>query len=260
MNKKTRYQAGTIRIFPFRQKMVESAMKTDVLDAIRGFGASDAGVARVHDGPDGLPFALSVVVRLSDAILEEIGGEPTYTYFNHYRSVNALIDQILLRGGLWLQERGARYVTVAASQSRPDSPFEARYSHKKAACLAGLGSTGRNALFLHREWGPRVRLGTLFTDWDGCARLVGGNAGEPVPGAPETALALHPRCASCGLCVAACPSGALGKSGTGEPLPCRVEFDAARCSAWMKKAYQHIGRGVVCGVCVRACPVSGGRR
>ena len=34
---------------------------------------------------------------------------------------------------------------------------------------------GRNGLFLHREWGARVRLGTLFTDWAGCEQLVGGS-------------------------------------------------------------------------------------
>ena len=42
----------------------------------------------------------------------------------------------------------------------------------KAACLAGLGSMGRSGLFLHRRWGPRVRLATLFTDWPELAATV----------------------------------------------------------------------------------------
>ena len=225
-----------------------------------------AGWLSVSDGPGGFPFAVSVAVRLSDAIVDEIGEEPTYTYFNHYRSVNALIDQILLRTGLWLQAHGARYLTVAASQSRPDSPFEGRYSHKKAACLAGLGSMGRNGLFLLREWGPRVRLGTLFTDWAGCAALAAGSS-------PDSGIdsgrdygrdygrtfsdPLHPLCASCGRCVAACPAGALGLTGDDGAPAERDCLDPARCSAWMKKAYQHIGRGVVCGICVKVCPAAG---
>jgi epoxyqueuosine reductase QueG len=231
-------------------------MDHDFLETVRSFGASAAGVAPISDGPGGLPFAVSVAVRLSDAIVDEIVREPTYTYFNHYRSVNALIDQILLRTGLWLQARGARYLTVAASQSRPDSPFEGRYSHKKAACLAGLGSMGRNGLFLHREWGARVRLGTVCTDWAGCECLVPESPGEFLMGDSAPVPSLHPLCASCDLCVAACPSGALGPAGMDAALPGQGEFDPARCSAWMKKAYQHIGRGVVCGMCLKVCPAS----
>jgi Uncharacterized Fe-S protein len=223
-------------------------MEQDLFQAIRSFGASDAASARVVDGPPGLPFAVSVAVRLSDAIIDEIGAEPTYTYFNHYRSVNYLIDQVLLRTGLWLQERGARYLTVAASQSRPDSPFEGRYSHKKSACLAGLGSMGRNGLFLHREWGPRVRLGTLFTDWPGCDCTV------PPPAAP---VALHPACAHCHICVSSCPSGALGVAGDGPAVPGNAVFHPERCSSWMKRNWQHIGRGAVCGICIRVCPLRG---
>lgn len=30
--------------------------------------------------------------------------------------------------------------------------------------------------------------------------------------------------------------------------------DALACSEHMKRAYKHIGRGVVCGICMRVCP------
>jgi epoxyqueuosine reductase QueG len=221
-------------------------MENDLFAAVRSFGASDVACSRTETGSSELPYAVSVVVRLSDAIVDEIAGEPTYTYFNHYRSVNYLIDQILLRTGLWLQSRDARYVTVAASQSRPDSPFEARHSHKRAACCAGLGLVGRNGLFLHREWGPRVRLGTLFTDWPLCAPLV-VEAGD--------SERLDPACASCGRCVAACPAHALDATEAGRSGSwfAGVWFDAKKCSDWMKSEYQHIGRGAVCGICMKVC-------
>lgn len=236
--------------------------RDDFFGFIRGLGAIDAGAARADDGPPGLPFAVSLAARLSDAVIEEIDREPTYTYFHHYRAVNAFLDGLTLRAGFWLQGQGARYVAVAASQSAPGSPYEGRYSHKKAAVLAGLGALGRSNLFLHRDWGPRVRLATLFTDWPGFTGLPGREEPEGPPLQPEAAGYLEPGptpgllsplCASCTACADACPAGAIGRGGAG-PV-----FYPEKCSAWMKKAYHHIGRGAVCGICVRVCPGGRGR-
>ncbi len=92
------------------------------LQAMREQGAGDIACARIADGPVGLPFAVSMTIRLSDAVVEEIADEPTYTYFHHYRTVNAFLDQLALKAGLYLQEKGARYIAVAASQSVPAAP------------------------------------------------------------------------------------------------------------------------------------------
>ena len=48
------------------------------------------------------PYAISFGIRLSDAIVDEIDDKPTFTYFNHYRSINSLIDSISLRIILFL--------------------------------------------------------------------------------------------------------------------------------------------------------------
>lgn len=209
-------------------------------------GVSDVGFCEVPpeelgDLPHELCYAVSLVVRLSDAIVDEIGREPTHTYFNHYRTVNAFLDQMLLRTGLFLERRGYRYLTVAASQSinRDGWNYKGRFSHKKAAYLAGLGLVGRNSLFLHREWGPRVRLGTLFTD---C----------PFETQPREPMASP--CAGCDRCVRACPAHAIAGAEWRPGLDRAELFDPAKCSEHMKRAYQHIGRGAVCGICMRVCP------
>ena len=101
-------------------------------------GASDVGFCCVDDGDFGeCKYAVSIVVALSKAIVDEIGAEPTHTYFNHYRSVNAFIDSLLLKAGLFLQSKGYNYITVAASQSinKDGWNYKGRYSHKKAAAL-----------------------------------------------------------------------------------------------------------------------------
>ncbi len=204
-------------------------------------GVSDVGYSYVEDSNTGdLKYAVSLVVRLSDAIIDEITDEPTATYFNHYRSVNAFIDRCLLEAGLFLQERGYKYITVAASQSMPGTHYNGRYSHKKTARLAGLGGIGKNSLFIHKKYGTRVRLGTLFTD---CELKGEGELKENL-------------CLGCDKCVKACPSGAI----SGKEFSVGVErediFNPQLCSDYMKKQFHHIGRGVVCGICMKVCPYS----
>lgn len=202
-------------------------------------GVSDVGYSYIEDSDTGdLKYAVSIVVRLSDAIIDEIENEPTATYFNHYRTVNAFIDRCLLEAGLFLQERGYKYITVAASQSMPGTHYNGRFSHKKAARLAGLGDIGKNSLFIHKKYGTRVRLGTLFTN---CCLQGEGEFKEKL-------------CTGCNACVKICPSGAI----SGKEFFAGVEreeiFNPKLCSDYMKKEFHHIGRGVVCGLCMKVCP------
>ena len=59
-------------------------------------GVADVGFFKVEDGKEALPYGVSIVARLSEEIVDEIEDEPTHTYFNHYRNVNAFIDSMLL--------------------------------------------------------------------------------------------------------------------------------------------------------------------
>lgn len=202
-------------------------------------GVSDVGFCELNNADTGeLQNAVSIVVKLSDAIIDEITDEPTPTYFNHYRTVNAFIDRCLLEAGLFLESKGYKYITVAASQSMPKTPFNGRYSHKEAARKAGLGTIGKNSLFLHKKYGARVRLGTLITN---CPLQRDCEMPENI-------------CTNCDLCVKACPSGAILGGSWYEGVKREEIFSPSVCSEYMKKQYQHIGRGVVCGICMRVCP------
>ena len=67
-------------------------------------GVSDVGFSKLPDGPFGdETYAVSIVVRLSQAVVDEIDTQPTHTYFHHYRTVNAFIDSMCLKAGLLLQ-------------------------------------------------------------------------------------------------------------------------------------------------------------
>ena len=78
-------------------------MKEKLINRMMELGISDVGFCHVEDGPSGLNNAMSIVVKLSDAIIDEIENQPTHTYFNHYRTVNFFIDQCLLQAGLLLE-------------------------------------------------------------------------------------------------------------------------------------------------------------
>ncbi len=221
-------------------------LNAEIEKLLKSNGVYDVGFARVSDSPCGLDYAVSIVAALSDAVIDEIDsgdaiGMPTHTYFHHYRTVNSFIDNMLLRTGLLLQNAGYRYIPVAASQTINTSGKRAhmgRYSHKKAAVLAGLGTVGKSALFLHRELGPRVRLGTLFTD---C----------PLG---ETSITAESICGGCSLCAEACPAKAIKGVQWHPGIERGAQFDAVACNDYMRAHFMDIGRGAVCGICMKVCP------
>lgn len=213
-------------------------LEKEIKDLLLKNGVSDVGFCSLKDTDAPLPFAVSIAVRISDAVIDEIDGAPTATYFSHYRTVNAFIDRCILEAGLFLQKNGYKYIPVAASQSMPGTPFFGRFQHKTAARLSGMGTIGKNALFLHSEYGARVRLGTLLTD---C----------PVERDREMPESV---CFGCDACKNACPSGAILGKEWHEGITTEEMFSPAVCSEYMKAAFKHIGRGAVCGICIKVCP------
>ena len=139
-----------------------------------------------------------------------------------------------------MEQKGYRYITVGASQSINLNGwnYNGRYSHKKLACLAGLGTIGKSSLFLHKEYGARVRLGSLFTN---CPASFQNHAPVSI-------------CKDCTLCTNACPSGAISGKEWHIGITREEIFSAETCSQYMKKQFQHIGRGAVCGICMKVCP------
>lgn len=221
------------------------ALNHTINDLGQSLGATTIGFSDLTVLPEqkrmGFDRAITILVKLSDGILNQIGEEPTQTYFSHYRSVNRLLDDISLRLLLTLEAQGYPSVAIPASQSvaDPDDAFTGAFQHKTAAVLAGLGWIGRSALFVHQRYGPRVRLATVLTN------------GPLAVGEPVTASG----CGHCRVCVSACPAQAIEGQLWTPGMPRNQLYDAFACSQQMKEAYQHIGRGAVCGLCMVRCPI-----
>ncbi len=167
---------------------LEESMRRQGIDI---FGTSDVSEA-LPKAFKNLPYAITIGVRLSDAVMDAVKCGPTKNYFHHYRTANAFLDMCSMKCVIYLQREGHNALAIPASQTTNDLSIAGDFQHKTAANLAGLGFIGKSALFVSDEFGPRVRLATVLTD----LKL---DEGKMQP----------PKCGSCNLCAAACPCGAI---------------------------------------------------
>jgi epoxyqueuosine reductase len=209
------------------------------------WGATKVGFANLKNAlPEEFGYlntGISVILRLSDEILSQIKEKPTHAYFHHYRTANSLIDQITFKIASKLQEWGYLAMPIAASQSintGDGNSYKGLFQHKTTATMAGLGWIGKSACLVTEEYGPRIRLGTVLTNM------------EAIYGEPVT----ESQCGQCVKCFRACPGLAIRGNNWYQGIPREELLDARACSMHMHNHYQHIGRGSVCGICVKVCP------
>jgi epoxyqueuosine reductase QueG len=183
--------------------------------------------------------AVSIAIRLDDAIIDGIDRAPTPDYARHYRAVNAALDAVTAQLEKWVNERGFSALAIPASQTVDEINLLGSISHKAVARMAGIGWQGKSLLIISPQYGPRIRLSTLLTDM-------------PLnPGTP-----LKNRCGTCGKCATACPASAIQNVGTNDRYKTREDaLCFSRCvqQARQFKALPGIGTSI-CGVCVRVCP------
>lgn len=210
-----------------------------------GMGIDFTGTACIKDYlPENLkylPFSFTLGVRLLDAVINEVVNGATHTYFHHYRTVNAFLDQCALKIAFLIKRAGYNALCVPASQTVDSENIAGLVSHKQAAVLSGLGFIGENCLFISSEYGARIRLCTVLTDM-------------PFP----HGKIIENGCLQCDACIRACKSGALYGVAWSTEKKREDMMDALKCSVYMKKTYKDIGRGAVCGVCMAVCPYKSG--
>lgn len=181
--------------------------------------------------------AISIAVKLSDAILKTIDDAPSFMYFQHYRTANSLLDNVAFRLARKIEEMGYLAFPVAASQSLgKNNPYRGVVPHKTIAALSGLGFVGKSGLFLTTEYGSKVRFATILTN---------------MPLQSELPI-IENGCGDCTICQKACPAGAI--FGTLPTKDGERNYDPEKCSRYMKEHFQDVGRGSVCGVCIKVCP------
>ena len=176
-----------------------------------------------------LDYTISLGLRLSDGVLEDITSFPTKIYFHHYRQANAILDQIAFKVSNFIQSKGYRALAAPASQIVDWEKQTSHLSHKKIGELAGLGFIGRNNLLVNPEIGARFRLVTILTN---------------VPLEPDGKL--KSSCEKCMACISICPAGAIKEK--------KEDFDHIKCFEKLKEFRdKRLVDQFICGVCVKAC-------
>ncbi len=174
-----------------------------------------ANEPRLPQAPDH-PTAISILMRLDPLVVRGLRHGPTPG----------------LPAGVPAREQRARrrhrYARRRAQGARPRRRARAghhgarptatsRSRTRRRPPQAGLGWIGKTALFVSPEFGPAVRLATVFTDLE-------LPTGEPVT---------ESRCGDCRACVDACPAG-CGRDVLWRPGMAReLLFDAGACRRHM---------------------------
>jgi len=173
--------------------------------------------------------AVSLGLRLADAVLDDITDRPTPLYFHHYRQLNNFLDRSALAIASFIQGLDFLALPIAASQIIDWERQQAHVPHKKIGHLAGLGWIGRNNLLVNPLYGSRFRLVTVLTD---------------LPLDADSTLEFG--CGKCRACLSACPAQAIKDK--------REEFDHQSCYEKLQE-FRRAGlvSHFICGVCVKAC-------
>ena len=224
--------------------------KTEFIAQIQDWGASIVRVAETsrlagigtdpEDLLDGYPKAVSIAIRLSNAVMDEIDMQPTPLYSSHYSRVNALLDDIAIRVTNLLQMNGARAVPIPASQILDSEKWTSYISHKAVAIAAGIGWQGKSLLVVNPDFGPRIRLTTVLTNAD------------LEPDSP-----IKNRCGKCQQCKEHCPAGAIIGVNTDSHYSTRSEaIDLEKCVYQVRDVFGELPNiaPLICGICIKVCP------
>ncbi len=218
-----------------------------IKESARLFGADIVGIAsleRFEKAPKGfhprdlMPNAKSVLVMGKYFPLGVLRGNSKATVTKVYETLFVALDQCAYRLSALIENQGGQALPNPAdvpyySWDKRKQHGKGDLSHRHTAVLAGLGSLGKNSLLLTPEFGNRVNLTSVLTNFP----LV-----ENPPFGQDLCIA------GCDRCLRSCPANALRGDGTVIQKECRKHHSITT------------GRGFklfACWECRKVCPVKG---
>ncbi len=177
----------------------------------------------------GIDKAISIGVRLSERIFEDVTEHPTRLYFHHYKTANMFLDQLAFRTSNFIQKKGYLALPIPASQIVDWQKQTSHLSHKAVGYFAGLGWIGRNNLLVNKEFGSQFRLVTILTNM-------------PI----DIDKPLKEDCQTCKRCIAVCPASAIKEK--------KEDFNHIGCFEKLKEFQKSkFSDQYICGICIGVC-------
>jgi epoxyqueuosine reductase len=210
-------------------------------DTVLSMGAVAVGIAELSEfliePPTGGLFAITFGLAYPKPEIEHLPDDSDLQEAIHRLAARAQEIYSLIECSVCTQNEQVRCCRYDAVE-RVFGALTPPLGQKPIAVLAGLGWIGKSSLLCTPASGPRVRLGTLFTD----AHLE-----------PDTPFAAN-HCGECRICQDVCPVGAV----TGEKAPYMgltgFRIDSEKCRARLCKNESLLGRREFCGLCLKECP------
>ncbi len=200
-----------------------------------GLGADDAGFVEI-DRPElddqredilrAFPWARSVMLLGERTHRDSIRSPYRSTSSIEFHQVGESITATTRKVMLALQDKGIRCVAESWGFPMESDKWPGKLwflSHKPIAEAAGLGKMGTNRMILHPKYGSFIFYGGVVID----AGL--DKYDKPVKESP---------CLDCNLCVATCPTGAIGKDGSFNFASCvthNYRYKLGGFSAWVEQ-------------------------
>ena len=113
------------------------------------------------------PVGVAVAVALPalpKKVVRDLKDGPTVEYYYLYDELNQKLNQIVLAGEAFLKEQGFQAYAQTTDRVKINDDYVSPVPHKTVAARAGLGWIGKNCLLVTPEYGPAVRISSLFTD------------------------------------------------------------------------------------------------
>ncbi len=180
----------------------------------------------------GLPRLIAIALPLNRAVFDTFERYPSKIYQNHYRVVNRRLEDIALSLCNYLEREGWSALATPATYSVDE--YTGHLSHRMAAYLSGIGWIGKSSLLVTKEYGAKLRLITVLTDY-------------PFKDVPELQI---DGCGDCEKCLEICPVNAI----CGDAR----SIDREKCYHYLKSLIDKKKvEELICGLCVKVC--DGGR-
>lgn len=221
-----------------------AALSEELAGFIHSCGAAISGYCDLS-AIENLPFpdlttGIAMGISLNPEIVLMLKEGPNEEYSREYSRVNSRLAELSENVAGFLRDKGYRAEFIPPTRN-VDSPdyLSAEFSHKTAATSAGLGWIGKNALFITKEFGPAVRIVTVFTD-------------APLATAEPAAKSY---CGTCDRCRELCPAGAIFGTNWSRGMSREELMDAIKCFNYARRMGKETGsKHAICGTCISACP------